>query len=401
MKRRLISVLTGILVIAVAGTGSAASDHSSNMHLLANVPIANATDVVFTRDGYAVFVAEGSTRPAGLHIVDVRNPERPKQVGYLPCVGSGYDVGLWHNIAVMSIDQAAANSSTKEQGCNVHGGQGQEGIRLVDISDRSDPREIKFVPTQCGSHTNVTFGWHGRGLVYVQSYNVSTSGPCTSVHGIISVVDITNPAKAKVVATPSVLPADGCHDGTIYGHYAYMACLTEGQIWDIKDPLKPKILSEIRDVPDAIWHSTAVSNDGKIAAYGFESFQAGNASCNGQTSNGRTGAIYFYDVSDPSNPKQLGSFTPPRLITGVCTAHNFTVLPDADTAGHNVLVTAWYNAGVMAVNFDDPSNPTEIAHYIAPNTSTWDANWYRGHVYVGDEGRGLDVFKIDGLPALH
>ncbi|MEA2477597.1 MAG: hypothetical protein QOC87_1796, partial [Actinomycetota bacterium] len=241
------------LVVAVAVTmmpASAADDHSPNMRLIGNLRLAGATDVVFTPDGYAVLAVNGSTRPAGLHIIDVRNPKSPREVGYLPCVGSGYDVGLWHNVAVMSIDSPSGNSSTKKDGCNVHGGQGEEGIRLVDISDRAHPREVKFIPTECGSHTNVTFDHNGRGLVYVQSYTVSTSGPCASAHGKISVVDITNPAKAKVVATPSVLPAIGCHDGTVVGNLAYMACLSEGQIWDVSDPLAPKMLSEIRDVPD-------------------------------------------------------------------------------------------------------------------------------------------------------
>jgi len=140
------------------------------MHLLGSAELVGATDVVVTKDGYAVVAVNGSDDSAGLWTVNVKNPRDPKPVGHLGCVGSGYDLGLWRNIAVMSIDSASGNSSTEEVGCNLDGTEGKEGIRLVDISDRRHPREVAFVETQCGSHTNVTFDHGGRGLVYVQSY---------------------------------------------------------------------------------------------------------------------------------------------------------------------------------------------------------------------------------------
>ena len=362
------------------------------MRLVASVDLPGATDVEFTDDGYAIMTVNGSDAESGLWVIDVRDPLKPKKVGHLPCAGSGYDVGLAGDVAVMSSDSASGNSSTKEDGCNVKGTEGEEGIRLVDVSDRAHPREVKFVVTPCGSHTNITFSKGGRDLVYVQSYPASTSGACPSAHGIISVVDITKPAKAKIVSQPSVAPAVGCHDGSIHGDLAFMACLTEGQVWDISDPLEPRILSHIRDVPDAIWHSSAVSNDGDTVAFGFESFQAGNLSCNGAAS-GPTGAIWFYDVSDPAAPVQHGFYSPPRMASGICTAHNFTVVP-----GRDVLVSSWYSAGVMAVDFRDPGAPEEIAHYqVESGTSTWDAKYRKGYVFVGDTSRGLDVYKIKGL----
>jgi hypothetical protein len=390
---RALAALAVLVSAAIpSGAGVLADERSDNMRLVANVSLPGATDLEFTRDGYVVMTVNGSDAESGLWVIDVRDPLKPKKVGHLPCAGSGYDVGLVGDTAVMSIDSASGNSSTKENGCNLKGTEGQEGIRLVDVSDRAHPREVKFVETPCGSHTNIAFSKGGRDLVYVQSYPASTSGACPSLHGIISVVDITKPAKAKIVAQPSVLPAVGCHDGTIAGDLAYMACLTEGQVWDISDPLAPTILSHIRDVPDAIWHSSAVSNDGDVVAFGFESFQAGGASCNGAAS-GPTGAIWFYDVSDPASPVQQGFYSPPRLATGLCTAHNFAVVP-----GRNVLVSSWYSAGAMAVDFSDPSAPEEIAHYrVESGTSTWDAKYRKGYVFVGDTTRGLDVYKIKGL----
>ena len=400
MRVRSLCAAVAVLVGLVATGASARTvashnddDHSKNMKMIGSVALGGATDVEFTPDGYAVVTVNGSDNFAGLWVVDVRNPQKPRPVGHLPCTGSGYDVGLWKNVAIMSSDSASGNSSTKRS-CNKDGTEGTEGIRLVDISDRDRPREIKFVETQCGSHTNLVVPRGKKAYVYVQSYPASTSGACPSAHGIISVVDITKPAKAKVVSTPSVTPAVGCHDGSVDGNRAYMACLTEGQIWDIKDPLQPKILSHIRDVPDAIWHSSDTSNDGNIAIFGFESFGPGNVSCSG-TGVGVSGTLWFYDVKDPANPRQLGHFTPPRAASGLCTAHNFSVIPGIK---RDALVTAWYSAGTMVVDFSEPAAPKEFAHYVhASGTSTWDAKWYRGKAYVGDSNRGLDVFSIKGL----
>jgi hypothetical protein len=165
-------------------------------------------------------------------------------------------------------------------------------------------------------------------------------------------------------------------------------------VWDISDPTQPEKVATLHDVPDAIWHSSDVSNNGKVAVFGFESFGPGNTSCNGAVQ-GAGGGLWFYDVSDPTNPQQLGFFTPPRFIDGLCTAHNFTVVPGIK---RDLLVTAWYAGGLMAVDFSDPANPTEFAHYlVASGTSTWDAKWYRGRAYVGDTNRGLDVFELKGL----
>lgn len=389
-------LLAGAAMVALTLTtipaGAQEADRSDNVDLLASLSMAGATDLEFTKDGYAVMTVNGSAENAGLWVIDVRDPNKPRAMGHLPCAGSGYDVGLWKNIAVMSSDSASGNSST-EGGCNVDGTENQEGIRLVDISDRMEPREIKFVETQCGSHTNLVVPRGRKAYVYVQSYPASTSGACPSAHGIISVVDITNPAKAEIVSTPSTSPAVGCHDGAVHGKLAYMACLTEGQVWDISDPTQPEILSHIQDVPDAIWHSTDTSNDGDIAIFGFESFQGGPLACN-ELVGAPFGALWFYDVSDPTNPVQLGSFVPPRTIGGTCTAHNFQVIPGIE---RDALVTAWYSAGFMVVDFSDPEEPGEFGHYLAENTNTWDAKWYRGKAFVGDSGRGLDVYEVSGL----
>src|SRR5687767_2320341 len=118
--RRTLAILLGALLagsLTPATARQAEDDHSDNVRMIGSTPLPGATDVEFTKDGYAVMTVNGSGEDAGLWVVDVRDPENPKRVGHLPCAGSGYDVGLWRDIAVMSSDSAANNSST-EGGCN-------------------------------------------------------------------------------------------------------------------------------------------------------------------------------------------------------------------------------------------------------------------------------------------
>src|SRR5687767_3778032 len=126
MRLRSLLALTTTMTVLVA-TGATArpvdlekADHSKNMKLIGREELGGATDVEFTKDGYAVVTVNGSDNFAGLWVVDVSDPTKPRPVGHLPCAGSGYDVGLWRDVAVMSSDSASGNSST-EKSCNKDG----------------------------------------------------------------------------------------------------------------------------------------------------------------------------------------------------------------------------------------------------------------------------------------
>ena len=57
----------------------------------------------------------------------------------------------------------------------------------------------------------------------------------------------------------------GCHDITVYQEIglAAGACTGEGVILDIRNPVRPKVLSNVEDTNFAFWHSATISNDGK------------------------------------------------------------------------------------------------------------------------------------------
>ena len=112
---------------------------------------------------------------------------------------------------------------------------------------------------------------------------------------------------------------------------------------------------EFRDVPDAIWHSSAVSNNGNTVAFGFESFQAGNTSCSGSGER-PDGPIMVLRRERPGGAGAEELYSPTRLSEGICTAHKFTVVPGKKK---DVLVSAWYGAVVTTVDFTDPAAPRD------------------------------------------
>ena len=86
-------------------------------------------------------------------------------------------------------------------------------------------------------------------------------------------------------------------------------------------------------------------------------------------------------------------FIPVGTPAPVCSVHVFS------SEGSLVFFGA-YNAGLQVVDYSNPSAPAVTAEYIAPGTTAWVAQWYDGHIYVGDMARGLDVFTLDDPEAL-
>jgi hypothetical protein len=161
-------------------------------------------------------------------------------------------------------------------------GQHWEGVRIIDISTPSNPRQIKAVFTDCGSHTHtlVPEPEKNRVLIYVSSYPLTGHTPPAdhdrqcAAHSRISVVEVPldDPTAARVISQPVVAPAIGCHDITVFmpGKLAAAACITESQIWDISDPVNPVILSHIYNPSINIHHSSAFSWDGTKVILGDE-----------------------------------------------------------------------------------------------------------------------------------
>jgi hypothetical protein len=354
----------------------------------------------------------------GFRIIDARDPRNPVVLSDTPCHGAQDDISIWGNLMFLSVDHPETKRTCDSEEVPIDPSDpstwvGYEGIRIFDVTDKADPQLLKFVETDCGSHTHtlVPDPANERLLLYVSSYALLPGPHCgpdhaqSDLHRKISIVEVplADPEAARVIATPRIdapvlnipgyFPTIGCHDIQVLLplHLAAAACLTEGQLWDISDPANPKTLeaTHIRNDAFTFWHSAAFTWDGQVVAFSDETFFQG---C--ETPGDQDGRVWFYSVADPSSP--LGSFGIPRPQGGqYCSMHLFDIIPVTD---RYLLVGSAYGGGTTVVDFTDPSAPTELGFYDAQDpiaADTWSSYFWNGAIYANDIPRGVDIFRLN------
>ena len=97
-----------------------------------------------------------------------------------------------------------------------------------------------------------------------------------------------------------------------------------------------------------------------------------------------------------------GEFIDPTRATGDCSAHWFTVKG-------NIVALGNYEQGTRFVDISDPTNPQQVGYFRVPTvagadtrnpqvkgSNTASAIWHGRYVYVSDYARGIDVLKYNG-----
>ena len=424
-RRTAVAVFLAVAVISspALGAGDVAPDRTKNLTHEEQVPIVMGKDQLAQGSDLAFrgnLVVAGAYEGAGLFR---STPKGLKQISFYDCPGSQGDVSIWRNLLFISVDSASSNIGDTPLCNNTRTNRTDssvqtEGIRIVDISNLEQPRQVGFVETDCGSHTHTLAPKGDRLFMYVNSYPL-TSGQgvdCNqATHRKFSIVKISwrDPVKSDVINVHH-LPNDtiGCHDTTVFPKkdLAIAACLGVWLTMDITHPARPKVLAETRNEQIELDHSSAITWDGKVAIIGDEhAGAAGGGGCSPDSSS-PVGAMWFYDISDPKAPELMASHSLPRvpLVDTPddaqrfrCTTHNFNVIPMKDPKKY-VVVASYYSGGIAAIDFSDPANPKEIAHYMGEeegvNPDTWAAYWYNGRIFTNDHGSkfGVGVYELDG-----
>ncbi|MGX7826198.1 LVIVD repeat-containing protein [Actinokineospora sp. 24-640] len=399
---------------------------SDNVRLVATVPHAaplpenggRGSDLAFSGD-YAI-----GGNYAGFTIYDIAKPREPRMVSQVLCPGSQGDVSVHGDLLFYSVDARRSDDSCASTAQNDGTQAYWEGIRIFDISDKANPRYIKSVETDCGSHTHTLVpDKAGKDVyLYISSYGPSTTiARCRPPHDKISIVKVplADPTSAAVIATPVVFPGGGnagrpgsvesgyvtatagCHDITAFPEkdIAAGACMGDGVLFDITDRERPTVITTVQDDANfAFWHSATFSNDASKIVFTDELGGGSAATCRPDIANTR-GADGTYDVvgSGAGATLQFRSyFKIPRFDTERCVAHNGSLIP---VKGRDIMVQSWYKGGVSIWDFTDSANPTEIGFFNPlPEregpSGTWSAYWYNGYIFSLDGQQGLDVLEI-------
>ncbi|MEU5878564.1 hypothetical protein [Spirillospora sp. NPDC047279] len=402
---------------------------SDNIHHLANIPKQAPFEAESSLGSDWAFkgkYAYGGNYE-GFTVYDISRPSKPKVVQVVHCPGAQNDVSLAGNLLFLSTDRSMSNDSCQAVAQPATEKSSWEGIKIFDISNPAAPQYVKSVETKCGSHTNTLVpGKRGTAYIYVSSYSPNDTFPdCKPPHDLISIIKVPlkNPAAAALVSEPVLFPdggnpgdgnpypegtsaTSGCHDLTAYPDKDLMAgaCMGDGVLFDISDPLKPRTIHTVRDDTNfAFWHSATFNNSATKIVFTDELGGGGTATCN-PTIGSDKGADAIYDIVGKGSKRKLefrSYYKIPRANTDTenCVAHNGSLIP---VKGKDIMVQAWYQGGISVWDFTDSRKPKEIAWFErGPLDATrlitggsWSAYYYNGYIYSNDIQKGLDVLDI-------
>ena len=426
------------------------------------------SDLAF--QGHILFVGNYN----GINFYDIDNPMQIKLRTSVLCPGGQGDVSVYRNLLFMSAE--AMNGRTD---CGVNGIPLPEGykpppppptpppnpdgtparvrrpppppspdrfrgVRIFDITDLANPKQVAAVQSCRGSHThsllvdpkdkeNVYIYISGTGPVRQEEELAGCTGgkpednPNTALFRIdIIKVPLAHPEQAKIVSSPRIFTdtqsgainglwkggkhgegtqttseTDKCHDITIFAAagLAAGACSGNGILLDISNPVNPRRIDAVSDPNYAFWHSANFNNAGTTVLFTDEWGGGGQPRCRA-TDPMNWGADAIFKLS--KGKLTLASYYKmPASQTEFenCVAHNGSLVP---IPGRDILVQAWYQGGVSMVDFTDPSHTFEIAYFDrGPIDSAkramggqWSTYWYNGYIYGSEIARGVDVFKL-------
>jgi len=397
----------------------------------------------------------------GVSIYDISDPAKTRLLTSMVCPGGQGDVSVYKNLLFMSVEMPNGRLDCSSQGFPPEPppAAGQEnkqtlpaaqkdrfrGVRIFDISDIRNPKQVGAVQTCRGSHThtlvvdpndknNVYIYVSGTSFVRQSEELAGCSGetpdkdPNTALFRIeVIKVPLAAPQNAQVVSSPRVFmdprtgalnglnnggthgkdglekpsPTDQCHDITVYSAIglAAGACSGNGILLDIKDPVNPKRVDAVNDPNYAYWHSASFSNDGKKVVFTDEWGGGLGARCRANDPNVWGANAIFRLTGNKLNFASYYKLPAAQGDSENCVAHNGSLLP---VPGRDIKVQAWYQGGISLMDFTDPARPVEIAYFdrgpIDPNMlilgGAWSAYWYNGHIYASEIARGLDILEL-------
>ncbi len=402
----------------------------------------------------------------GINIYDISDPAKTTLVTSIICPGGQGDVSVVGHLMFMSVEAANGRLDCGTQGFPAPEGLAAapapaagggftpppppppspdriKGVRIFDISDIKNPKQVADVQTCRGSHTHtVLLDPKDKDNVYV--YVAGSAGvrpeaelagckggpddPGTAVFTIVIIkVPIAHPEQAKIVNSPYIFSdpktgsinglwqggdhgpdtnatssTRGCHDITVYSYLglAAGACSGNGILLDIKDPVHPVRLDAVTDPGFAFWHSANFSNDGKSVLFTDEWGGGGAPHCRLADPMAWGGDAIFKLENNKMTLQSYYKMPAIQEENKNCVAHNGSLVP---IPGRDILVQSWYQGGISIMDFTDPKKPYEIAYFTRgpigkdgrrAGGGDWSSYYYNGYIYGSEMSRGIDVLKL-------
>ncbi len=96
---------------------------------------------------------------------------------------------------------------------------------------------------------------------------------------------------------------------------------------------------------------------------------------------------------DPFRLDVIGTWSPAdeegTVPNAFCSAHYFEVRD-------GIVAYSWYAQGTRFLDVSDPTNPIQVGYYRPDGGVSWAPYFHGDHVYVADNSRGVDVLELTG-----
>jgi hypothetical protein len=290
----------------------------------------------------------------GVLLYDVSDPYQPKKLGFYPL--DRRVTGTHELYLTTQGNRALVLASNPYADYYTHGAE--KDFQILDVSNPSSPEKIwQFDPRLLPDVPEDFNGYH-----WTDSNN-----------------------RARAVFNHSVKT-------DVTGQFAYVSMWDLGTIiFDIKDPENPVYLgrTDFASNKKGSAHSSALAKGGNIL---IETREVSNPVGDGYES--AYGYTRIFDISDKTNPKLLSEFTTDLTFNIPPTPSGRTTFAKTvhDPKVHgNTLYLSYYSGGVLSVDITDPSNPTEIGRYTSEKANVWGVFVDNNYVLASDMGQGLKV----------
>lgn len=309
--------------------------------------------------GSGIYWSNGQYLGGGMSVLDVSNPFWPVLVGFYGTPYSVFDVAVVDNYAYL------AQGNCFEPFCSQPG-----DLRVIDISDPTHPAEVTIYNTNSSAVTRVVVD---NQRAFVIDEFIDCPKFC-EFNTTLRVVDISNPNNVSELGDLSI--AAKFWELQVVGNDLYLSLGIDIYKLDVTNPANIVELDHYPS-PNTI-NDFVVAGETAVVANGSAGLRLLDASnpdgmtelgfydtptepylievVNDYAYIGAGDGLHIMDVSEPGQPRELGSVT---FCLDFCTGAPITI-------GGNYAY--WAGRSLAVVDISDPTTPTKVGTYTHPTT---------------------------------